>query len=143
MVGSSLLDLIGNTPLVELRVPFVNPALVKFVLGLPEEYLVDHQGTRKAIFREAMRGLVPQEVLDRRWKLGLAMSPLEHEFDVAPWLNGSVSAAAGPRGPLREHPLAVDRERARTHAVDDYDLTRLWRVATFARWAERFDVPLR
>jgi asparagine synthase (glutamine-hydrolysing) len=122
---------------VELRVPFVTPALVTFVLGLPEEYLVDERGTRKAVFREAMRGLVPDRVLDRRFKLGLAMSPLEREFDVAPWLNGSVR----PHGPVRPGRLAADRERALSHQ-DEFELARLWRVATFSRWAERFEVPL-
>jgi len=122
---------------VELRVPFVTPALVTFVLGLPEEYLVDDRGTRKAVFREAMRGLVPAQVLDRRFKLGLAMSPLEREFEVAPWLDGSIPL----HGPLRTDRLEADRERA-LRRQDEFDLARLWRMATFARWAERFDVPL-
>jgi asparagine synthase (glutamine-hydrolysing) len=55
---------------VESRVPFLDRALVDFVLGLPERLLVDDQGTSKAILRSALRGIVPDEILDRRDKVG-------------------------------------------------------------------------
>ncbi|MDB5099453.1 MAG: hypothetical protein JWM80_3874, partial [Cyanobacteria bacterium RYN_339] len=43
----------------ESRVPFLTPALARFLLSLPEDYLVGPDGTSKAVFRAAMRGLVP------------------------------------------------------------------------------------
>lgn len=55
---------------VESRVPFLTTSLVEFMLSLPEEYFIDDAGESKSIFREAMRGLTPDEVLDRRDKLG-------------------------------------------------------------------------
>ena len=55
---------------VESRVPFLDRALVDFVLSLPERMLVDERGTSKAVLRAAMRGLVPDEILDRRDKIG-------------------------------------------------------------------------
>lgn len=55
---------------VESRVPFLTPRLVEFILSLPEEYLIGNDGESKSIFREAMRGLTPDEVLNRRDKLG-------------------------------------------------------------------------
>lgn len=55
---------------VESRTPFLTPELVQFLFSLPEEYLIDANATTKSIFRTAMRGIVPDEVLDRRDKMG-------------------------------------------------------------------------
>lgn len=55
---------------IESRVPFLDPAVTEFCLSLPEKYLVADDGTTKAVFRRAMRGLVPDEILDRRDKIG-------------------------------------------------------------------------
>jgi asparagine synthase (glutamine-hydrolysing) len=55
---------------VESRVPFLDKSLVEFVLSFPEQWLVDDAGTTKAVLRTALRGLVPEEVLRRRDKVG-------------------------------------------------------------------------
>lgn len=55
---------------VESRVPFLTTELAEFVLSLPESYLLSEDGQTKHIFRESMRGIVPDEILDRRDKIG-------------------------------------------------------------------------
>ena len=57
---------------VESRVPFLTQDLAEFLLALPEEYLISGSGETKHIFRAAMRGIVPDAVLDRRDKIGFA-----------------------------------------------------------------------
>jgi asparagine synthase (glutamine-hydrolysing) len=57
---------------VESRVPFLTPKLVNFMFSLPEKFLVADDGTSKAVFRRAMRGIVPNAILDRRDKVGFA-----------------------------------------------------------------------
>jgi len=57
---------------VESRVPFLTIPLTEFALSLPEEYLISQQGETKAIFRKAMRGIVPDDVLERKDKIGFA-----------------------------------------------------------------------
>lgn len=57
---------------VESRVPFLDRTLVKYALSLPEHYLIGPDGTSKDIFRRAMRGIVPDVVLDRRDKIGFS-----------------------------------------------------------------------
>jgi len=57
---------------VESRVPFLTTDLSEFMLSLPEDYLVSEQGETKRLLRSAMRGIVPDEVLDRRDKIGFA-----------------------------------------------------------------------
>ena len=57
---------------IENRVPFLTPELVELVGALPEEFLIDDAANSKAVFRQAMRGIVPDAILDRRDKIGFA-----------------------------------------------------------------------
>ncbi|CCQ10294.1 Asparagine synthetase [glutamine-hydrolyzing] [Pseudoalteromonas luteoviolacea B = ATCC 29581] len=57
---------------VESRVPFLTPNMANLALSLPESYLVSQQGASKHIFRDAMRGIVPDAILDRKDKIGFA-----------------------------------------------------------------------
>ena len=62
---------------VESRVPFLTTSLADFAFSLPENYLLSDLGETKHIFRAAMRGLVPDEILDRRDKVGFATPEIE------------------------------------------------------------------
>jgi asparagine synthase (glutamine-hydrolysing) len=57
---------------VESRVPFLTTRIADFLFSLPEEYLISAQGETKHVFRQAMRGIVLDSVLDRRDKIGFA-----------------------------------------------------------------------
>ena len=54
---------------IESRVPFLTTKLATFALSLPEQYLLAQDGTSKSVFRAAMRGIVPDAILDRRDKV--------------------------------------------------------------------------
>ncbi|WP_284396573.1 asparagine synthase (glutamine-hydrolyzing) [Acidovorax sp. SUPP2825] len=69
---------------VESRVPFLTTELADFLLTLPEEYLVSPQGETKHLLRRAMRGLVPDEILDRRDKIGFATPEQAWLLQMAP-----------------------------------------------------------
>lgn len=55
----------------EARVPFLDHRIMGFVAGLPEEFII-REGKTKAILRDAMKGTVPEDILDRRDKIGFA-----------------------------------------------------------------------
>jgi asparagine synthase (glutamine-hydrolysing) len=55
---------------IESRVPFLTIELAEFLLSLPEPYLLSSRGETKSLFRAAMRGIVPDVILDRRDKIG-------------------------------------------------------------------------
>jgi asparagine synthase (glutamine-hydrolysing) len=57
---------------IESRVPFLTRPLVDFIFTLPEHFLIGDDGTNKSILRAALRGLVPDPILDRRDKIGFA-----------------------------------------------------------------------
>jgi asparagine synthase (glutamine-hydrolysing) len=84
----------------ESRVPFLTLDMVNLLLTLPENYLISNGGETKYIFRRAMKGIVPDEILNRRDKIGfetpeekwtMALSKkLKHLFeeDISiPWIN--------------------------------------------------------
>jgi asparagine synthase (glutamine-hydrolysing) len=54
---------------VEVRVPFLDYRLVEFVFSLPASYKI-HGGWTKWILREAMKGIIPEEIRLRQDKLG-------------------------------------------------------------------------
>lgn len=55
---------------VESRVPFLTLEQADLLLSLPEHYLISSGGETKSVFRAAMRGIVPDAILDRRDKIG-------------------------------------------------------------------------
>jgi len=57
---------------IESRVPFLTLPLAEFLLSLPENYLVSDDGVTKHVFREAMRGIIPDSHLDRKDKIRFA-----------------------------------------------------------------------
>lgn len=57
---------------IESRVPFLTIPLAELLLSLPEDYLISAQGETKHVFRAAMRGIVPDPILDRKDKIGFA-----------------------------------------------------------------------
>lgn len=57
---------------IESRVPFLTHDMAEFLLSLPEEFLLSAEGQTKRIFRVAMRGIVPREILERKDKIGFA-----------------------------------------------------------------------
>lgn len=56
---------------VESRTPFLDYRLVEYMAGMPGHEKM-REGATKWLLREAMRGVTPQEVLDRKDKMGFA-----------------------------------------------------------------------
>lgn len=54
---------------VESRTPFMDYRLVEFNLGLPEDFIYK-RGVRKTILRDAMHGVIPAAIENRRDKMG-------------------------------------------------------------------------
>ena len=124
---------------VESRVPFLTTALADFVYSLPEAYLVSDHGETKSVFRAAMRGLVPDVILDRKDKIGFTIPQERSPGDATQWMvqslvdNGRRAAPAfGSKGLSRMLEAGQHGNAA--------DMPSLWRCALLARWANRFDV---
>ena len=55
---------------VEGRVPFLTTEMANLLLSLPEHFLISDSGETKSVFRSAMRGIVPDVLLNRKDKIG-------------------------------------------------------------------------
>lgn len=77
---------------IESRVPFLTYDFAEFVLKLPEEFLISKDGLTKSVFRDAMQGIVPSQILNRRDKIKFETPEFEWlkllEGDIYKWLEG-------------------------------------------------------
>jgi len=116
---------------IEGRVPFLTLPMAKLLLSLPENYLVSNGGETKRVFRAAMRGIVPDAILDRRDKTGFATPERA-------WLKAIAPVA---RGWLREAgTVPFLNSRVLLENFDDMVAGRkpfswqAWRWINYARW---------
>jgi asparagine synthase (glutamine-hydrolysing) len=111
----------------ESRAVFLDPALVDFCRSLPNRWKY-RNGTRKYLLKRALKGLVPDDVLERR-KQGFS-PPLRS------WLSRFPAPRASRTVPgLRDEAFRRRWEQHRTGAVDDRLL--LWTWLTLETWAAR------
>ena len=65
---------------VESRVPFLSNDFVNFMLTLPENFLVSDSGEPKYILKNAMKGIIPNEILMRKDKIGFEVNGAKFLF---------------------------------------------------------------
>jgi len=131
---------------IESRVPFLTTDLAEFVLRLPEEYVLSPEGETKRLFRRAMRGIVPDAILDRHDKIGFAtperdwlVATPERDWlvnlrpQIKSWLSGAEELAF----------LDAALCRAEINAIIDgqrHFSCQSWRLICFCRWMRTVDI---
>ena len=93
----------------------------------------------KAVFREAMRGLVPDAVLQRRDKIAFATPELQWLRQERAWVAAVLESDVARTIPALDL-RAVRRTWQAVLAGRDLTDFRLWRWLNLIRWADRFDV---
>ena len=138
---------------IEARVPFLTRAMLMASVGesvgdhaqgasvdapalSADEKIVD--GQLKVSLRDAMRGVVPDRVLDRTDKIGFsAPTGAWMRGGLEPWWKELVTSQSFlDRGCFL--PKGVVKLIERTEAGDDEAALHLWRVAIVEQWARRF-----
>jgi asparagine synthase (glutamine-hydrolysing) len=120
---------------IESRVPFLTHKLAEFVFSLPEDYLIDREGTTKAVFRRAMRGVVPDEILDRKDKIGFATPERRWLDALRPWVETVLRGDAARRVGALDLPRVTDEWNAVLAGRARFDF-RVWRWINLIRWAD-------
>ena len=110
---------------IESRVPFLDHRLVQLCFSMPNEHKV-HRGETKRVLRAAMRGIVPDYVLDRKDKTGF-ITPGHIK-----WLRGALSHIL--EGDWRELDGIVDKRALNDvltsyRAGNDKNALFVWRLA--------------
>ena len=116
---------------IESRVPFLSLPLAEFLLSLPEHYLISDKGVTKHVFREAMRGIVPDSHLDRKDKIGFATPESTWLLSMAEVIRGWINEAPemnflNRAALIKEFEEVVEGKRA-------FD-GRVWRWVNYLRW---------
>ena len=106
-------------------------------MRLPEEYLIGPDGTSKRIFRDAMRGIVPDAVLDRRNKIGFATPEQQWFTSLRPWVEKTLHQAKDI--PALNATALHEEWRSLLQSPKRFDF-RAWRWVNLIRWAKQFDV---
>jgi asparagine synthase (glutamine-hydrolysing) len=122
---------------IEARVPFLDHRLVEFVLGLPSEFKL-HRDVTKRVLREAMAGIVPEAVLERRDKLGFVTA--EERWMRAhpdPFRAAIAESVDRSDGILRPAALQLFDDVIAGRRAFDYTP---WRLLCFGRWLDRMDI---
>ncbi|MCO5064445.1 MAG: asparagine synthase (glutamine-hydrolyzing) [Rhizobiaceae bacterium] len=116
---------------IESRVPFATVPMAELLLSMPEKYLVSDSGETKHVFRAAMRGIVPEAILNRRDKIGFATPERSWLYRIAPmarvWLEGAEDIPFLSRNDLLD---AFDRVISGKAAFT----WQVWRWVNYVRW---------
>lgn len=115
----------------ENRVPFLTIPLVSFCLSLPEHYLVSMEGETKSVFRLAMRGIVPDVLLDRRDKIGFE-SPEKIWLCNAPHWVESILETAKHSAIFNAYELTVLWRQILSEKTPYNSV--IWRILSYLRW---------
>jgi asparagine synthase (glutamine-hydrolysing) len=123
----------------ESRVPFLTPKIATFVMSLPESHFFFRNGITKAVFRTAMRGIVPDALLKRKVKLGFNTPQSNWLSAIKPWLDSILESeiaisipAINARDLQRHCRLCSDGRVALTQQI--------WHCVNVILWTNQFSV---
>lgn len=123
---------------IESRVPYCDRRLAEFALSLPDEYLVSPEGVGKHVFREAVRGLVPEPIIGRE-KFGFPAPDRKWLQEMRGQIVDGWLADAASRAPF----LRMEAVRPwldSTLSATGYWPPQVWQLIGLLGWAQRYDV---
>lgn len=124
---------------IESRVPFLTTPLAEIAYSLPSDHLVDAQATSKAKLREAMRGIVPDAILDRKDKVAFSTPDRMWAKELHGWFVETLSSDTARAIPWLNAVAALKELNERTSRSGAFGFD-FWRTINVVRWIEQFDV---
>ena len=121
---------------IESRVPFCDSEFATVVASIPTSQLVTTDGQTKAPLRVGFRGLVPDEIIDRR-KVGFNAPDEAWLGALKPWIFRELQENAWRLPFLRVELILAAMSRNGSRASD---IRQFWRVISAVLWASAFDV---
>lgn len=125
---------------IEARTPFLDYRLVEFIQSLPPEYKLS-DGISKRVLRQGLKGTLPEKIRTRLSKLGFA-TPEEiwmkkhqpQEFQALVRHAVGVSKGILKEGTEKETQAIISGKKP-YHSLP-------WRIISFGKWIERFNVKI-
>lgn len=120
----------------ESRIPYLDQEFVEWILRLPSQAII-HDGWSRAILREGLRGVIPDKIRKRRWKVGFTTPEMR-------WLKALraqfLSLYRSPTFAGRPYWKADDVARAFLDACEGKTEESMffWRAANVELWLREF-----
>lgn len=122
---------------IESRVPFLNPELSELLFSFPEKFLLSNVGETKSVFKESMRGIVNQQILDRKDKVGFASPQLK-------WVTRDLLNEDSVRDGLSAvdffNPKLVQSYLGQSAIGGSKDMNQKWRIYNLVKWRQVFNM---
>ena len=124
---------------IESRVPFLTAEFADFVYSLDDSFLISDTAETKSIFCQAMQGIVPEEILNRRDKIGFKTPEESLIKECRDWINKGSSKDVLYQIPSLNHEVVLEQlEKATTNSIDsDF---KYWRWINLIKWSEIYHV---
>jgi asparagine synthase (glutamine-hydrolysing) len=116
---------------IESRVPFLTTDIAEFLLSLPESFLISDRGETKHIFRVAMRGIVPNAILERKDKVGFQSPEKDWLTDARPLIEKILEDAKYV--PILNNQQCIDIVKKMLNGELQYS-SLSWRIINYIRW---------
>jgi asparagine synthase (glutamine-hydrolysing) len=126
---------------IESRVPFLTPELVNFIFTLPEEYIISPEATTKAVFREVLRGVVPDTILNRRDKIGFLTPEKDWLFRLRSWVGQALTGETARQIPAINLKEIHYEWRGILEGSKPFN-SRVWRWVNMILWVQQFAVNI-
>ena len=118
----------------EMRAPMLDHVFVELVTSMPDGMKL-RAGQNKYLFKKAMRGIVPDEILERpKQGFGAPLQDWFNEPDVASFVQSALLSKQALARPW-VNPVATER-MARAMQQESY--TRLWALLTLELWFAKY-----
>ncbi|MHB8858716.1 MAG: asparagine synthetase B family protein [Thermoleophilia bacterium] len=121
---------------VESRVPFLDPRLVEYIFSLPPEAIIA-KGWNKRIMREALTGILPEKIRQRRWKVGFTTPEMAWLIARKDYVNEVFSSDSFNSRPYFDA-AAVRDAFERVCAGTAEETLAIWRVLNLEIWLRVF-----
>ena len=126
---------------IEARLPFLDIEVAEYALSLPRALRIKGTNT-KYILRQAMRTELPEEIRNRKDKIGFAMPlPLQISDDLKAAVRQYCKTAVTRFPQIFEADNTIDLvERVLSGTATHADENTVWRITSLGCWSEVFDI---
>ena len=122
---------------VSVRLPFVDRELARFVFALDDDALVK-DGVGKRVLRDAMRGLLPASVVDRRDKVGSATPQADWFMRLKNHIYGEFLSESFANRPYFDQTAVLHAFEGWIKGTNSVDSLTIWRILNVELWLQEF-----
>ncbi|MFM6847843.1 MAG: asparagine synthase-related protein [Terrabacter sp.] len=122
---------------VSVRLPFVDRDLARFVFGLDDEALIK-DGLGKRVLRDAMRGVLPDSVVDRRDKVGATTPQADWFMRLKNHIYGEFLSESFANRPYFDQTAVLHAFEGWIKGTNSVDSMTIWRILNVELWLQEF-----